>query len=71
MPPYLPTLTRLFLFCLLFFHARPTNAQVIVTVAGTGAAGYTGDGGAATGYQPLRLRWKALPAWPLIKQGIS
>ena len=48
MPPSLLARTVLILICLLLLHAHSTNAQVIVTVAGTGVAGYSGDGGPAT-----------------------
>ena len=48
MPPYLSPLPGIFLLSLLLLGAPPIQAQVIVTVAGTGAAGFSGDGGPAT-----------------------
>jgi len=46
--PYPSFLTVLFLIGVLLLCAHPIHAQVIVTVAGTSAAGYSGDGGPAT-----------------------
>jgi gliding motility-associated-like protein len=48
MSPCLSPLPVIFLLSLLLLGTLPTQAQVIVTVAGTGAAGFSGDGGAAT-----------------------
>jgi gliding motility-associated-like protein len=48
MPPCLSPLPVIFLLSLLLLGTPPTQAQVIVTVAGTGAAGFSGDGGPAT-----------------------
>ena len=36
----------LFIFCIVF--TLPLHAQTIVTVAGNGVSGFSGDGGAAT-----------------------
>ena len=41
-------MVRIFFFLLVFFYYLTCNSQIITTICGTGGAGYSGDGGAAT-----------------------